>query len=543
LNTLSTSVSSTARDDKSRFDFGESRIVYLLWSLFLVVQTLLLKPIMVDGDGLSHSSRAIYQGFLSGMDPNHPLAAALLRAIYIPLRAAGLERLTLTTFVGVSSLCAVGTFLLLACSIFPRFIKARSVSLLCALGVVESYGVLSRASTIEVYAPALFLDVALIAYCLRSSFSRDRAAVIAGLLLVLAVGLHVTNLLIIPGVIALVIGRTPRERIVRTMLEGGATFLLGMGVILSLLWLGLGRATWPPDLALILPQRELEPSLGLGGRLTRAAYGFARTVAFLPYHRELRAPFAVPYIVLVGGVFLLCAYLARRGFLTHLGKNRRLLLMLILLATPFLFIGVSYYPSDPERWLFLMPLLWLLIGLAWDQFDPGPGRRTIAWDSPIVLAAIVIGLGTYNAAALLPETRANRNLVGLRELSKLSTHDDLVISPEGIRGRINEFYLGRPIQAENLTVMALVKGHGADLNGIQADLDDRIDRALQGGRRVFVFDLIGAGHEKQRGSPWANIGHDYGPDTFLAVLGKYPYDSIFPPNREQVGIVRLKPRT
>jgi hypothetical protein len=474
------------------------------------------------------------------MDPKHPLAAALLRAIYLPLAAVGLKRFSLTAFVGVSILSAVGTFLLLACSIFPRFIRGWSVSVLCALGVVVSYGVISRASTIEVYAPALFLDVALIAYCLRSPFNRDRDAVVASLLLTLAVGFHVTNLLIVPFVIALVLGRTPQERIIRTLLWGGATFLMGMGVILSLLWLGRGGAKWPPDLALILPRRDPQPSLGPGGHLSRAAYGFARTVAFLPYIRDLRAALAVPYVVLLGGVLLLCAHLARKGFLAHLGKNGRLMTMLALLATPFLIVGVSYYPSDPERWLFLMPPLWLLVGLVWDQYSPGEGG--IAWNSPILLAAIVIGLGTYNAVAMLPDALANRNLTGLRELSQLTTSDDLVISPSNVKMRINEFYLDRPIPAENLTVMALAEEHGADLPGMQADLADRIDRALRGGRRVFVVGLIGEGHEKQRGYPWNYLGHDYGPETFISVLEKYQYDPIYRPSPEHVGIISLKPR-
>jgi len=503
---------------------------------------LFLRPLAIDGDGLTHSSRAIYEGFLAGMDAKHPLAAMVLRAIYLPLQAAGLKRVTLSAFVAVSSVSAVGTFLLLACSIFPRFIGTWSVSLLCALGVVVSYGVLSRASTIEVYAPSLFLDVALVAFCLRSPFTRNRDAVVASLLLVLAVGFHVINLLIIPGVIALVIGRTPRKRIVRTLSWGGATFLLGMGAILSLLWLGPGQAEWPPDLALILPHTDPQPSLGLGGHVSRAAYGFARTVAFLPYHRELRATLAVPYAVLVGGVILLCFHLGRKGNLAHLGQNGRLLLVLALLATPFVIIGVSYYPSDPERWLFLMPIVWLLVGLAWDQHDPAPGRRIIAGDSAILLAAIVLGLGAYNAAALLPDAFANRSLAGLRELSRLTTRDDLLISPAGVESRINEFYLDRPIQAENLTVMALAEEHGADLHGLQTDMDNRIDRALRAGRRVIVFGLIGEGHEKQRGYPWGHLGHDYGPDTFLAVLERYQCLPIYPPTREHTGIIRLGPR-
>jgi hypothetical protein len=476
------------------------------------------------------------------MDPRHPLAAAVLRAIYLLLRAAGLERVALTAFAGVSSLSAVGTFLLLACSIFPRFIRAWWISLLCALGVVATYGVLSRASTIEVYAPALFLGVAVVAYCLRSPFTRDREAVVASLLLVLAIGFHVTNLLMIPFVIALVIVRTPRERIVRTLFWGTTTFLLGVGAILSLLWLGSGQAKWPPDVALILPHGEVQPSLGLGAHLTRAAYGFARTVAFLPYIRDLRTALAVPYMVLLGGVFLLCAHLARQGFLANPGKNGRFLLLLALLVTPYLLIGVGYYPSDPERWLFLMPVLWLLIGLAWDRYERAPGQPIIAWDSPILLVAIVVSLGTYNAAALLPEALANRNLAGLRKLSGLTTGDDLVISPSGVASRINEFYLDRPIRAESLTVVALANAHGADVRGMQADLADRIDRALQAGRRVFVFGLIGEGHEKQRGYPWSFMEHDYGPDTFLAVLDKYRQDPICSPGPDHVGIVQLGPR-
>lgn len=539
---MSASVAPSTRGDERNPEQGTHVFTCVFLSILLFALTMSLRPLAVDGDGAYHSTRAMYKSFLAGVDPKHPLAAALLRAVYLPLQAAGLKRASLVGFTAVSALCAVGTFLLLERIIFPRFIRAWPVSLLCALGVVLSYGVLSRSSTIEVYSPALFLDVALTAYCLRSDFTRSRHVVAASLLLVVAVGFHITNVLIIPFVVALVIGRAPQDRINRTLLWGSATFLLGMAAIVFLLWLGPGRAEWPPDLALILPQRDPQPALGLVGRLSRGAYGFARTVAFLPYIRELRGALAVPYVVVAGGVFLLWAHLARKGFLADPGKNVRLLSMLLLMAAPFIFIGFCYYPSDPERWLFLMPPLWLLIGLAWDQQNPATYRRTVSWDSPILLGAIVLGLGAYNSAALLPDALANRGLAGLKELSMLTSDDDLVISPSGVTGRINEFYLDRLITAENLTLMALVQEHGADLHGTQADLADRIDRALQKGRGVFVFNLIGEGHEKQRGYPWAHMEHDYGPETFLAVLQKYGQDTICSPSRTSVGIIRLRPR-
>jgi hypothetical protein len=64
----------------------------LATSLSIFAVTLMLEPVMVDGDGLGHSSRAIYESFLSGMDPKHPLAAAFFRCFYLPLEALGLRR-------------------------------------------------------------------------------------------------------------------------------------------------------------------------------------------------------------------------------------------------------------------------------------------------------------------------------------------------------------------------------------------------------------------------------------------------------------------
>jgi hypothetical protein len=517
------------------------RTAALLWTLILGALALGLSPAMIDGDGLTHSERAISQGFLEGMEPKHPLAAMALRAIYLPLSIAGGGHLTLRAFTAFSAACGAMTFALLRWRIFPRFIKSPAVSLLCALGVFLSYGVLSRSSTVEVYAPALFLDVLVVAYCLRSPFTRRHQAVLAGLLLVLAVGFHVGNVLMIPGLIALVAGRVPRDRRVDVLASCAAGFVLGMGLIGGLLWLGPGRAEWPPDWSLILPRRDPEPPLGLGGRLGRAVYGFARTVAYLPYVRDLRASRALPYAILVGGAALWCLHLARRNLADRSGGIGRVLLGLAVLGTPFVVMGVAYYPSDPERWLFLMPVLWLLVGLAWDRPEASGPRRALSTDGPILLGVMVFGVGLYNAAAVLPEARSNRHLAGLRTLAEISEPDDLILSPGGVLNRMNAFYLDHPVRGEEVTVMALVKAHGADHRGLQADLAGRIDDALRGGRRVLVFNFIGERHRKQEGYPWNYVGHDYGPDTFLSVLDRFEQGVIAPSSPDREGIVRLRP--
>ncbi len=61
-------------------------------SLGLIALLFALRPAMVDGDGLSHSSHAIYAGFLEGMDPKHPTLAAVFRCVYLPLEWLGLRR-------------------------------------------------------------------------------------------------------------------------------------------------------------------------------------------------------------------------------------------------------------------------------------------------------------------------------------------------------------------------------------------------------------------------------------------------------------------
>ena len=100
-------------------------------AVFLAAINASLLPAMIDGDGLSHSSRAVYDGFLQGMDPKHPLAAAVLRCVYLLLEAFGLRRYTILAIAAVSNLSAVGTFWLLARVIYPAYLRSFLLSLVC----------------------------------------------------------------------------------------------------------------------------------------------------------------------------------------------------------------------------------------------------------------------------------------------------------------------------------------------------------------------------------------------------------------------------
>ena len=524
-----------SREDQGRPLFSRSRSSFssLLFAL---------RPLMVDGDGLAHATRAIYSGFLEGMLPQHALAASLFRCVYLPLEWIGLRRYSIVAIAAISHLSAVGVFLLLAMSIYPRFIADRRVSLLCALGAVLSFGVISRSATIEVYAPALFLAVALVAYGLRADFTRPLAAAGAGLLFVLAVGVHVANVLLGPFLLALLLWRAGRARAASAAAWAAAAFVLGMAGIAAMMLVGRGASLWPPDLEAIRPRGDFQPAMSLAGRASRMAYGAARTVAYLPPVRELEIRFAVLYGFAMAAAAMTFAYVARHRRPSKDMGRRGLYAMLAMLAAPFIGMAAYYYPSDPERWLFLMPLLWLVVGLAWDGYAPAPHAWLSLGRSRALLAAIVLFLGAYNAiAGLLPNALRSRELAGFQGLARLTTPDDLVISPAGIKGQVLEFYLGKPFEFENLTLTSLVDRHRDDHAGLQSDLRSRIEDALRRGRPTFVHNVIGEGHVKNEGYPWSHFEYGHGPESLMEVLKEFDAEVVIPPGRDRTGTYRLNP--
>jgi hypothetical protein len=495
---------------------------------------------MVDGDGLAHASRAIYRGFLPGMAPKHALEAALLRCVYLPLDAAGLRTHTLAGFLTLSHLSAVGIFWLLAKRIFPVFLRDRLVQFWCALGVVFSYGLLSRAVTIEVYAPALLLDLALVAYCLHADFRNACSSAIAGSLFVLAIGFHVSNLVLGPFILVLIRWRTGRASAMNAVVIFVASFILALGALILLMLLGQGKRLWPPDLSAITPKPDPQPTGSFMGRLVRVLYGMSRTIAFLPDFVDLRWAHATVYVVLGMLVIHLVTRLARRGSPQQRALEPRFIAALALLFVPYLIVGFAYYPSDPERWLFLLPVIWLVLGRIWDLYQPIDGQVLTRSRSQRLLATLVMLLGLYNCVfGVLPEARANRNLEGMRHLIRYAAPADLVISPSGVTGPVLEFYLGRPPGFNNLKLDSLAMTSPHNPSRAQTELHDVIADALGRGQQVWVYDLIGEGHVKQQGFPWGHLPEGYGPETFLSVLDEFPVELVVPPSRVSVGLYRL----
>lgn len=497
-----------------------------------------LQPVMPDGDGLAHALRAIYSTYLDGIDIKHPLYAALLRAVYQLSVAGGLRTHTITLLSLSSHLAAVGIFLLLARSLYP-LVMNKTIASLSAAGAVFSFGLLSRGSTIEAYAPALCADIALLAFIIKAKLRPLAFGFIAGVFFIVALGFHVTNVLMGPLVIVLLVYCVGRDQAVPTVVVFGATVSVGLAIFVTGLLLARGLSLWPPDLLAVTPTGDPQPPMTVAARLGRALYGMAKTVAYLPPVRELTPAFSLTYIAAAGTVGLSLLYFARHGLWRRLNSYVQLLTLLTIGGMPFIVMGVYYFPSDPERWLFLLPVVWLVIGVIIDS--SGQLRLRTGIQAPVAYFAIFVGcLAMYNAYQLIPQTKMNRDLSGLRELAKRVSPDDLVISPAGVNSRIYEFFIAPYPSFRNLTITALVERFGGDRHALETELRKQIDETFERGHRVYVHRVLNEGHRKGENYPWAHFTQfDYGPDTFITMLQQFTLMPVVLPTADSTGTFEI----
>ena len=435
-------------------------------------------------------------------------------------------------------------YLLLARAVYPRLVRDTFLARVAALGTVVSFGVMSECCAIETYAPALLLDVALVAVCVNCDLATWRGGIGAGLLFALAVGLHATNVLMLPFVLVFVYRSARRRSLLAAGWLAGtvalAALLMAAGVLI-----GEGARLWPPELRGLIPQGDPEPAMSVPARLGRAGYGIARTLAWLPPSWELTRTYAVCFGAAVFMAGLLFLVVARRGLLQDAARYRSLWLLAAVLAGPFLILGVTYYPSDPERWLFLTPLFWLVVALAWHEYRPAAGSWLTSYRARALLVGAIVVLAAVNIGLKLwPEARSNRDLAGLKALAQIAEPGDLVIASSDKSPLVAEFVLHRP-QAYDVFPLdvLMLHDHRGDMPAGQQELRDTVRRALDRGRRVVVFQLIDEDLASGRGYPWAWVANDgYTPETIIYVLHEFHPEPLQQPTAESPSIFRLSPR-
>jgi hypothetical protein len=422
-------------------------------------------PRLVNGDGIGYLKLATYH---TAPPPGHLLYGLLLEALLAASHAR--SALGLLEPARVLSAAAGAAAVALVVGVARELGHDRRAALMVAAGCAVSWGVWQEADDVETYAVALAALVAAVLLTLRARRSgRARDGVWAGLAAALAVLFHLANLLALPFLVLVLLrrgarpeGSVPSRRPLWAALVTGVVALaapiLIVGVVVLhqsprglLAWLTGSNHGFHYPLHLYVP--------------LVAVWGASRTLAFAPF--PIDASLAVTVVestvaVAVLGVTLAAAVRgARDGGLLD-GRAA------LVWALPTAALGVYYYGSDSERWIFLVPLVWLLAVR---------GR-------PRLSAVLVAFLCVWNLVVeVVPDAVASKARDQAATASQVVHDGDLVVAPGHGWDEYIGFYQGEDVRVIPLAYFA---GSSGSAQGAFAALDYEIDRALGGGHDVYA---------------------------------------------------------
>jgi hypothetical protein len=373
-----------------------------------------IAPAVVNGDGLGYLRAAIHGGVYPGHLGYLPLLRLIPAArpidLLLPARA-------LSVVSGVLSLL-----------LFAATTRRLRLSgwLPATIGLGCSFSVMVSASDVESYAPALMF------LCLATWAMVSARPLIGAIAVAAATLIHIENaLFVIP--LWLAFPRRPWA-----LLPIAALAVASAAARIDPLKAGHGFH---------YPLRPWTPVVGL--------YGVAKSLIFSPYPYEASWPRVLVCFGLGASALSVLLWLARAGG-TPLGRTITLGWLL-----PYAIVGLAFFPSDHERWLFLLPLLWLSAAAS--------GRvRALS----LLAAAILVA----NLALWLPRARDSTWRLRAKVASALLLPGDLVISPGHGWDEYVGFWEGPEIRAFPLVYFA---GELGGREPLRARLAQEIARATR----------------------------------------------------------------
>lgn len=310
-------------------------------------------PAVVNLDGLGYL-KLLEHNFAAGHLLYMPLLRAATRLAHGNGLGAGRALDAILGGVGVVLLYDIARLLHCRRSASERLLAAS----FAACGLALSYGYWVEAADLEAYAAATVALLALVrmllAYAARPSVWRAAAT---GVLLGGAVLCHIEHALAALLVAVYLHRQAPAEK----QALGHPALALGVGGALA-----LGGYAYA---ALIVRDHDLAGAVAWvrtsahgfssgGGlyKLADAVYGLAKSLVYAPYLDESNAQKLLGQFLL--GLAPLLGLLAL--YFVHGGRAVRRSGLWACWILPYTVVGVAFFGSDPERWLFVLPALWLI---------------------------------------------------------------------------------------------------------------------------------------------------------------------------------------
>jgi hypothetical protein len=441
-----------------------ARAIAVGCALFAVALSSLLAPAVVNGDGLGY----LRASFGDGLAPGHLLWLPILRALAAITGADGaLSLLAPARWLCWASAGAAAFALALATA---RLAGARAAAV-AGLGLAVSFGFVEAGADVETYAPALAAAMGALACAVRARAGGSGWAAAAAILSALSALLHVENALFVPVTALIAGGGEPGGRRSGRLRAVGVAVLAGGLVALAYALAARARGD---DLAGALrfvagASHGFSYPLGPASPFI-ALYGVARTLVQAPYHYEAGWPRVVAQTLLGLLAASTMLRLARRpGRPRTLGRAAAL-----AWAIPYAAVGVLFFASDSERWIFLLPGAWIAVA-AGAVTSPRAARAAVVLVAALLLADVALGLP--RAADRSRRDRADG-------VAALFTEGDLVVSPGHDWDEYVGFYSPPTVDTFPMIYFCgLLHGRA----GMAAELGRRIERARASGRRVFVL--------------------------------------------------------
>jgi hypothetical protein len=259
-----------------------------------------------------------------------------------------------------------------------------------AAGLGLSWIYWASGSDVEVYAPATL--ALLLTLTLRAPLAR---ALAGGL----AIALHLEHVLLLPFLLC---EAGPTVALSAALL---GAFAYAIPTLVVLRMEPLAALQW------ILSSSHGFPD-ALGASIAGVVFGGARTFAAAPFPYEAPARTFVPQMI-VGAFALVGTAWISRNQPAPFGLRRRSIVAFLL---PYAAFGLFFFPSESERWLFLLPLFW-----AWSA---GALAR-----APRPAALGLVALGLYNGLFGVLPRRARSGLAQARAARAALAPGDLILAP------------------------------------------------------------------------------------------------------------------
>jgi hypothetical protein len=394
---------------------------------------------VVNGDGLGYLKAAT----AGGRYPGH--------LAYVPLLAlfAGARPVDGLVAARVVSAVAAAACVLALGGAARRLGGSAAVA---AGGLAASWGMIAAGSDVESYAPAMaFLCAATYALARRRSDGGPAWSVAAALATAGAALFHVENVLF-AAPLALALPR--RERALAVAIAGA---------VVAGAYAAAGAGPGGASHGFRYPLRAATPFIAL--------YGLCKALVYAPY------PYEASWARVIG-----CFSVGALGLIGLVGCARRAAAPLGRAAAwawiaPYSAVGIAFFASDAERWVFLLPLGWLTVACA-----PVEKRRPAL--------AIAGALAVANLALWLPRARDASWRERARAAAAVAADGDLVISPGHGWDEYIGFYEGPAVEPFPLVFHAARLGGATPLGG---EVAAAVARARARGRGVLLVRLVDDG--------------------------------------------------